>query len=445
MSLTKFKIERTGQFFYYDNSKNGLLDNKFKPLYRPFEPYPEFEELKDRFGTDTKSKSPEAIKITLGHGCNYSCGYCLQKDIGNPDERPANGLTPTLLKNIQRHLDLHRLERIELWGGETLLYWKDMLPIIDALDHEGITWYIPTNGTTLLPKHLDKFMTLKGNVTIGISHDGPGHEELRGKEFIHKKVEVFRRIQDECFPKVQFSFNPVISRNNYDLFAINDFFADFIAKNNLKPIAIQFELGRVYDEDMAENSTHHVIAGEDIEKYRVILHRFLDAHLQHFTGGNFAKTEEEFRDAGHAMNATLLANSLFHTGLGVIPYAKTLRDESVPLLTTNCGADDSRLISMDLLGNIRTCQNVDDSYNSGNLMMIGGVKVHNVNFDRSDFCGTCPVYRLCKSSCPLDLGTAVFHTNHNIETIHYGEIQKAAFKLLFKSEIEEIERNIQHP
>lgn len=442
MSLTKFKILKTGEFFFYDNRKNVLLDGDRNPLYRPFEPTPEFEELKDRFGTDTKSKRPEAIKITLGQGCNYSCGYCLQKDIGNPNERPANGLVPPLLKNIKRHLDLSGLHRVELWGGETLLYWKDMLPIMDALDNEDITWYIPTNGTTLLPKHLDKFMSMKGKITIGISHDGPAHVELRGKEFLHKKVEVFRRIQDECNPKIQFSFNPVISRTNYDLFEINDFFAKFIAENNLKPVPLQFELGRVYDEHMAENSTHHVIAGEDIEKYRQILKRYLDAHLEHFMGGHYPKSEADFRESGASMSGELLANSLFHTSLGVIPYAQTLRDEHVPLLTSNCGADDSRLISMDLLGNVRTCQNVDEAYNSGNLMMIKDIKVKNVNFDREDFCGTCPVYRLCKSSCPLDLGSAVFHTNHNIEQVHYGEIQKAAFKLLFRSEIEMVERNV---
>lgn len=423
MSLHKFEIVRTGEHFYYSNENNGLIDDKGNHLSRPFVEPADWDQLKERFGKDTVVKNPETIKITLGHGCNYSCGYCMQKDIGNPDERPVNGLTPMLIKNIRRHLDLSDMTRIELWGGETLLYWKDMMPIMEEFDREGITWYIPTNGTPLMHKHLDFFMKLKGNVAMGISHDGPAHESTRGAEFLHKKVDIFRRIQDECGTKVQFSFNPVISRTNFDLFKINDFFVEFFAKNNLKQKQLSFELGRVYDETMAKNSTHHVIAGEDIPKYNDILTRYLDAHI------------EQFKTMGGTQDGPLLATNLFHTGMGVLTYARTLQEQKVPLLKTNCGVDDSKLMSMDMMGNVRTCQNTDENYTGGNLMHIKGIKIKKIDLNRDAHCGSCEVRRLCKSSCPLDLGSATFKTNCAIEKIHYRAIQKAAFKLLFNSDI----------
>lgn len=423
MSLTKFKIERTGQHFYYDNDSGVLLDDNKKRLALPQVDPTAGDELGQFFGQKTKVNDPHTIKVTLGHGCNYSCGYCLQKDIGNPNERAANNLTPMLIKSIKRNLDLHNIERFELWGGETLLYWKDIMKIMEEFDREGMTWYIPTNGTPLLDKHIDFWMKLKGNVAIGISHDGPAHEQLRGKEFLHKKVNVFRRIQEECYPKIQFSFNSVISKTNYDLFAINDFFSNFLKKYNLKPVILNYELGRVYDEEMAQNSAHHVISGDEIPKYRKILREYLNQHLK------------QMKDIGYSKDGKLLANSLFHIGMGVIPFAQSLKHEKTPLLKTNCGVDDSRLISLDMMGNVKACQNTDDSFIAGSLVDLKGVVLSKIDIDRDDFCGPCPVRRLCRSSCPLDLGTAVFHTNHEIEFAHHSEIMLAAFRLLFQSDI----------
>lgn len=424
MSVTKFIIERTGEHFFYDNQTNGLLDPSGTALSRPWTEPEHWDDLKDRFGSTSIAKNPETIKITLGHGCNYSCGYCMQKDIGNPDERPVNGLTPMLIKNIRRHLDLSGVKRIELWGGETLLYWRDIVSLMEEFDQDGLEWYIPTNGTPLMHKHVDFFTELKGHVAIGISHDGPGHESTRGPEFLHKKVDVLRRIQRECSPdKLQFSFNPVISRTNYDLFAINDFFRTFLEENNLDPVSLSYELGRVYDASMAQNSTHHVISGADLPLYADLLQRYLDANVA------------QFKERGTTRGGNLLINSLFHYGSGVLPYARTLEQQKVPLLRTNCGVDDKRLISMDMMGNVHTCQNTDDSFIGGNLMHIKGIRIKRVDLNRDDHCGSCHVRRLCHSSCPLDLGIAVLDTNCAVEKLHYSAIQRTAFKILFDSEI----------
>lgn len=422
MSISTFKIELTGQYFHYDNKQHMLFSDEMKPLLK--EPSQDLvEETKQRFGKRTKTNSPETIKISLGHGCNYSCAYCMQKDIGNPNERPKNIMTSSLIKSVRETVNLSELTRFELWGGETLLYWKDIVSLMTAFDKEELTWYIPTNGTPLQHKHIDFFMQLKGRVAIGISHDGPAHVKLRGKEFLDKKVSVFKRIQDECQPKIQFSFNPVISISNYDLFEIDTFFQNFLKKYDLKPVTLNFELARVYDKDMAENSTHHVIVGEHVNRYHKILHEYLNQHILQF---------EMF---GNVKTGKLLANSLFHTGMGVLPYVKSLHNGFPYIVKTNCGVDDSKLVSLDLNGNVRTCQNTDESYNSGHINNFKGIEIKGITFERTVPCDTCPVLRLCKSSCPLDLGDQVFFTNHNIERIHYGEIQLAAFKLLFRSDI----------
>ena len=148
-------------------------------------------------------------------------------------------------------------------------------------DREGLEWYIPTNGTPLQMKHVEFFSKLKGKVGIGISHDGPGHVALRGEEFLHKKVEFLKALQKSG---IQFSFNPVISKTNYDLFQINKFFYDYCVENGIdtKPIGISWTLGHNHDYENIHNSADHVIGGESLEKFGVILRQYLDKCIEQY-------------------------------------------------------------------------------------------------------------------------------------------------------------------
>lgn len=412
MSITKFLIERTGETFLYDNQTNGLFNQDMTPLSIPTEELPAPPSFH-------KSNAPDTIKIILGHACNYSCSYCVQKDIGNPDERAKNIFTRTLIKNIKQQLDTSKLKRIELWGGETLLYWKDIVDIMTELDHEGVTWYLPTNGTPLQHKHPEFFSQLKGTVTIGISHDGPGHESLRGKEFLDKKVDVLTDMQERG---IAFSFNGVISSTNYDLFAFNDYFQSFLTRNNLKETGVSYEVGRSYDATQSKNSNNHVITGEHLDIYKGIIRRYLRQHL------------DEFR----AQKGTMLKNSLFHYGSGVVPYARTLKYQTARTFHSSCGTDQPGLITFDINGNVRTCQNVDESFIGGHITKLSEVSLPKVEYGKKGFCKDCHVLHLCNSSCPIELPFEVFLMNHNVEYIHYSAIQQSAFELLFNSEISKV-------
>lgn len=419
-SFTKFKIVKTGETFYYSNFDNGIYDEnkQLKSLPAMFDP--EYQRIISKTRSLKKNNSPYWIRILLGHACNYSCDYCLQKDIGNPTERSIIKSYENLVRSI-KGLDLSKLEKIDLWGGETLLYWKTIVPIMRELDRDGLTWFIPTNGTTLLQKHIEFFSTLKGKVEIGISHDGPGHELLRGEEFLQKKIEVLKLINK--YDNIHYSFNPTITNLNFDLFEINKFFYEFCSGAAIDYTKVNLNYNIVYNHDYENNhnSGEHVIHGDNLIKFNQIMKEYLQKNTEQFL---------------NKINHGLLKNSLYTGGMGVLPYLQTLRQQILPTVTTSCGVDDSEVLSVDLQGNVRTCPHTDESFISGHITNLNDVRIKNIELDRYEkHCNTCPVYRLCKSTCPINVPDEVFVSNCRISKIWYSAIQIEAFDILFNSKV----------
>lgn len=426
MSLAKFYIPETKQTFYYNNNRNAIVAADGALLSSaPIQKDQWYEDLASINGVDYKTNAPVGLRILLGHACNYSCSYCMQKDIGNPDEKPENFWTPLFLESVEQHLDSTNLKRIELWGGEPFLYWNDMVKLMTHFDREGLMWYISTNGSALRQKHVDFFKSLKSNVGMGISHDGPGQESLRGEDILKKPqiIEVIKQL-DAMYPKFQYSFNPVVSNTNYDLFEINNYFRSFVNANNLQNPKLSYTLGRTYDETDSKNSADHVIQGDNLEKFRTVVTEFHDAALK------------QFKEHGRSKTLPILQSNIVDGDTGSLKFAQSVRNEVPVTITTNCGADAADVLSVDLRGNVRLCPHTHEKYNSGHISNIKGVKIVSLALDRKKtHCGDCQVRRLCKSSCPIDFPTEVFLKNCRVEKIWYGGVQNAAFKLLFGHDV----------
>lgn len=425
MSFSKFKTE-SGKIFYYRNLDNSLHNDKGEILsLPPKEGYEFFESVQHNFGVQHKSNKPTALRILLGHACNYSCTYCMQKDIGNPDERPQNFWLESFVESVNKYLDLENLERIELWGGEPFLYWNDMVPIMKLLDGPGRHFYISTNASPLRQKHVDFFKTLTANVMMGISHDGPGHERLRGEDIFDKKsvVEVIKQL-DDMSPKVQYSFNPVVSATNFDLFEINDYFKAVKDKLGLKHARISYIPARVYDDTDSKNSAEHVIKGDDLPKFKNIVNDYIRTAIK------------QLREGGDR----ILNSNVIDGDAGVLKYAGLTRHQIPITMTSNCGADAADILSMDIMGQVRLCPHTSEKFKGGHINNLKGVKIIQLDLDRkNEHCYTCPVRRLCKSSCPIKFPTEVFLHNCRVEKIWYSAIQQNAFSLLFGEQIELLE------
>lgn len=425
---TVFNIKNTGQKVVYSNYTNGLYSDKLDPLSDVTEPDAVWEEATGHVKKKTKSRKPKWLRILLGHACNYSCSYCLQKDIGNPDERAKIWTLDYFLETIGTELDFSELERVDFWGGETLLYWKSITPIIEALDRPGLEYYFATNGTPLRQKHIDYLEKIQGMALFGISHDGPGHVALRGKEFLWDKitVDVLKNMQKNR-DKIRFSFNPVVSATNCNLFDINNFFRNYMIEVGLNPdlVSISYTLGRAHADEDHEGSVsmEHVIQGTNLKTFRDIMDQFIECNIEQTNG---------LKDHG------IMINNLFHTGpRSVLGYGDTLKKQILPTISTVCGADDDQVLSVDVAGNVRTCPHVDDSFISGKISAMEEVTIKKVDYTRYDkHCKVCPVYRLCKSNCPITVPDYVFLTNCAIEKVWNKAIQRGTLKVLFGSDIE---------
>ena len=159
-NYTKF-VTSKGLEFYYCNETNSLHEVDGTrivigdPSLRDDSEY--YKLAKENYATRKKHNKPVALRILMGHACNYSCTYCMQKDIGNPNERPKRERLEVFFDAVNTNLDLDNLSRIELWGGEPFLYWNDVMELMTFLDKEDRHFYISTNGSTLHPKHAEFF------------------------------------------------------------------------------------------------------------------------------------------------------------------------------------------------------------------------------------------------------------------------------------------------
>lgn len=428
MSLTSFLLKDTNQVIFYDSHSHSMFNKDAELLSLPPEHTQEwYTEIANTYGVTHKTDKPKILRILLGQACNYDCGYCMQKDIGNLHEKPESFHIETFMKDIKDNLDLSLVERVELWGGEPFLYWNDIVPLMKLFDKPNISFFISTNGSPLVQKHVDFFKSLSARIEIAISHDGPGQEKLRGEDILKKskKVEIIKQFY-ELNPKISFSFNSVISATNYDLFAIDRYFSDFAKANDMPNIKITFIPIRNYDDTNSQNSALHVIQGDDLEKFDKIVNAYINQHIHEL----LTNTQ------------TMLHSSIIVGPMGVFECVKSLKHQIPITSTSRCGADCSNIVSVDIQSNIKLCPHTHNKFDAGKLNNIKNVNIVKLDLDRKNsHCYHCPVKRICKSSCPIKLPNEVFLMNCAIEKIWYGNIQKGAFRLLFNQEVEMLEVN----
>lgn len=462
MRYSKFQTD-SGIQFYYDNVDNKLHENDGTLIeFNAGSDWTSYREFaNETYASRKKHNKPVALRILLGHACNYSCTYCMQKDIGNPDELPRRKDLDIFFETVKNNLDLSNLTRVELWGGEPFLYWNDMKEIMNFFQSENVTFIISTNGSALSPKHAEFFRTLKCNsIGMNISHDAERQEALRGDEIFDRPrvIETLKLL--DTIPHFGYAFSCSITNTNFDLFKINDFFRKQIIEHGLGTNSIQFSLGRTYQDSEQYNpsnslgcniidnpspkseSNTHVIHGENLKLFRTILREFLSQHYKQYIESFENNYPTVFTKP--ASELTLLMCDLMEENIAysAVEFAKKILMGEPILEKTNCGADMQDVLSLDIEGFVRTCPHAGEDHRYGQLNTLKGIRILSLNFNRDTGCQSCPNKLLCRSSCPIKFNEETFLTNCRVEKVWYGEIQLAAFRILFNEDVELIDSGI---
>lgn len=396
--LAQHPVSHESKLFLYDNVHSTLCDDATGlPVDIP-------ESLLHKLGNSPAVKpaavipfSPERpltkdrinfrkILIKLGSACNYDCGYCRQR----VSENPISGGN----QKVQAFLDkmpswynggadgLGQGTRFELWGGEPFVYWKTLKPLAEGLlqRYPQAKLFVVTNGSLLDMEKVEWLDRLEFSVVI--SHDGPG-QDVRGEDpFENKETkEAILSLYQKLKPHGRIGFNAVLNQNNPSLEAIRAFFIELTGDPDVSCGA-----GTLAD-PLGESTSEQFIEPSRIFEYR-------KQAFEDIRSGVF------FNFKGLASRMSGFMKSIAH-GVG----AETIGGR--------CSMHLSNMLSVDLDGNVTTCNNTnyDEPASGGRTHKVGEVSnLDEVCVDTMHHwstrirCGGCPMLHVCKGGCPYLTG-----------------------------------------
>ena len=306
------------------------------------------------------------LKISMGLKCNYSCQYCSQSSFIGTETDTNNEDAKVFLSNLDKWIR-GTPNKIEFWGGEPFVYWSKLKILVPALKDKfpEAKMSIITNGS-LLNKDKIEFIE-KYDIMIAISHDGP-NQKFRGPDPFNDP-KIFASIYNlfKLRPE-KVSFNSVLHAKNYDLEAIWNWFNEKIPNSSVNLEGIV----NTYDS-------------------------FTLGYLGRFTKAQLMEMSDNvFREIVNGKNRF---PDLTNTALRFIESLRTHRE--MLSLGQKCGMDREDSISVDLEGNVSTCQNTGlGDHQIGHVDDYKNIALTTAtHFSLREECNSCPVVQLCKGSC----------------------------------------------
>jgi uncharacterized protein len=325
-----------------------------------------------------KSRNIRTLKIQLGLKCNYACAYCNQAS--QPHEVQGNiDDVHAFLRTLPTWFDGGENGdgsgvRVEFWGGEPLVYWKQLRVLAGALRsaYPKARFNIVSNGSLLDDEKIE-FLDALG-FSVGISHDGPAMR-YRGPDPLDdaEKRAAIRRLYDRLRPWGRIGFNCVLHNHNMSLVAVREYIAERLGMPATEiPLSTE-EILLPYDEGgMA-------LSPQTDEEHRA----YLEAIYWEAVRGQSmpvmtmrSKMEDFFRSIAQARPANSIGQK--------------------------CGMDRPDNIAVDLKGNALTCQNTSGvtKHRIGSIEALEDIRLNTAHhWSTRQECGRCPVLQLCQGGC----------------------------------------------
>lgn len=379
------------QVFLYDNEKSLLTTESGFTFSDDTKDATHAGRDSYAFGKDSpakKSADVRLLKIQLGLSCNYSCDYCSQRFVERPKETSKKDIEEFMSKLANLNFEEERGLKIELWGGEPLVYWKTVKPLVEALQEKFSSWKkkprfsMITNGSILTPEIA--FWLMANDFSIAISHDGPG-QATRGPDPFDdpEKKKLILDLWRQMHRQGRMSFNSMLTSTNYSRKEIYDWFVELTGDETVR-------LGE----------------GAMVDAYDAGgMANLLDTKAKHFAFRKQAfndiySTDGDIGFTGIIQKIDGFTNSILtHT-----PASK---------VGQKCGMDMEDVVAVDLRGNVLTCHNTSaeqmapngESHKIGHLSDMSSVKLSSATHWRNrEHCSSCPVLHLCQGSCMFNEG-----------------------------------------
>lgn len=319
-----------------------------------------------------KSGNVKKLKVQLGLKCNFSCSYCLQSS-HIPDANITNLKDAEVFLSRMDEWLTSVPERVEFWGGEPLVYFKKLKILVPALRRRfpRAVFLIITNGSLLNDEVVD-FIT-KYDIQVGMSHDGNG-QELRGDDPLEDPTVLAackRLVTERPFA---FSFQSVLTKKNKDIASLYSFFKAKLGVD----APVSFEgIVSYYDERTLDES------------------RLSDEELLHIENEIF------YELANERLDGTSFGERMF---LALDSLQEPVSQRSVP---SKCSMDKEDHLTVDLNGDIATCQNVGpsgDHYVGSVYDLKNTALKSSTHWAHRRNCSDCPMFRICGGSCMYQHG-----------------------------------------
>jgi uncharacterized protein len=368
-------LDEDGDVLVYDNMKSSLTYFATGDSVVEVEPKEYESATQVSFENPGKKTTPRVLKIQLGLSCNYACEYCNQRFVPHADAG-----TPGQVEEFVSGMD-HWVkeppERIEFWGGEPLVYIKTLMPLAEALrvKYPDTQFSIITNGS-LLNVEINEWLDRMG-FAVGISHDGPG-QATRGPDPLQDPMaaEGIRDLFVRLYPKGRVGFNTMMHKGNPSRAAVAKFFEKLLGTD-------KFDVGEgamvdAYDEGGVASSLKEA----DLVSYSKLAFK-------------------EIR-SGEAKNFQFIRQKM----IGFMDSIKNAAPANS--IGQKCSMDKQDQLSVDMQGNILTCQNVSAvsvtpsgvSHKIGHTSDLAGAELRSAtHWSHREDCKSCAVLHICRGAC----------------------------------------------
>ena len=361
-----------------------------------------------------KSRDIYKLRIQLGLNCNYKCSFCLQGQDGVNLASPVmhgDKVAKFMQQLEQAQLKFDNLRKIELWGGEPLVYWKTLKEFVPMLRAKfpDVEISMISNGTLMTDEILD--FLINHRICLTFSHDAQayflrGPDPLDDPKMVEMWKKVFRRYKEA---ELSFGINVVISQYNADLFAIQNFFAEKLDPD------LEFGFEGV-----------------------VIAHTPNAIPFTKFPKEAQEKLKESIFRAVIVEPESKVGRALSRRASGWI--TRLVNDVPANTIRGRCDVTDPHVLGVDMLGNVLTCHNVNPADQTmGSLAEYDQVKAD--KFDHWSVrpnCPDCYVLNGCHGNCMRN--DAMAHkASCDVEKMFHGFIFEAVWFMLTARHIVSVE------